>query len=50
MEFPEQARSVLSASTKRTSGSRPGAVTVDAAASRAGARARLAASGAVNFF
>ncbi len=39
MEFPEQTRSVLSASTKRTSGSRPGAVTVDAAASRAGARA-----------
>jgi hypothetical protein len=50
MECPEQARSVLSASTKRPSGSRPGAATVDTAASRAGARARLAAGGAVTFF
>ena len=44
MECPAQARMVPSASTKRPLGSpSPGAATVDTTASRAGARARLAA-------
>jgi hypothetical protein len=43
MEFPAQARRVPSASRKRPLASpRPGAATVDTAASRAEARARLA--------
>jgi hypothetical protein len=45
-DCPAQARKVPSASTKRPSGlPRPGAAKVDAAASRAGGRARLAADG-----